>query len=231
MSAVAPPWTGLAGNWAVHIRSLGVFAVIRGGEAVPAGAWQSKKARDVVKILVTRRGRPITREALIETLWPEQDPQRTSNRLSVALGTARWVLDPERRFPPDTFIRADRYSARLDLDHVSVDVERFLALAGEGIACYRSGRLDEAAAVLERAEAAYTGEFLEEDIYDDWAEPLREESQALYDVVACALAVLAPPPAAPRGERYQRRSVSPTITARGNQRGGSGRRRRMASAR
>ena len=42
--------------------------------------------------------------------------------------------------------------------------------------------------MLELAEAAYTGDFLEEDRYEDWAEPLRNEARAVYIDVLRALA-------------------------------------------
>ena len=51
------------------------------GEPVPLGAWQSRKARDLLKILVARRGRPTPREALMEALWPGQSPGPLGNRL------------------------------------------------------------------------------------------------------------------------------------------------------
>jgi DNA-binding SARP family transcriptional activator len=41
---------------------------------------------------------------------------------------------------------------------------------------------------LVAAEAAYTGEFLEEDAYEDWAVALREEARATYTAVVRALA-------------------------------------------
>ncbi|MCA1672729.1 MAG: transcriptional regulator, partial [Actinobacteria bacterium] len=44
----------------VSLRSLGMFQVLREGAPIPNNAWQSKKARDLLKILVTRR-RPVTR--------------------------------------------------------------------------------------------------------------------------------------------------------------------------
>ncbi len=171
----------------MRIRSLGAFAVFRGDALVPATAWQSKKARDVLKILVGRLGHPITRDALMEALWPDQDPQRTSNRLSVALSIARSVLDPDRRFASDWFIRADRYAARLELQHVDVDVVDFLDAAADGLSSYRAGHGDEASRLLEYAAATYTGDFLEEDLYEDWAIPLREQAQAAYDAVGHAL--------------------------------------------
>ena len=43
--------------------------------------------------------------------------------------------------------------------------------------------------LLEAAEAMYAGDFLEENLYDDWATPPREEARAAFIAVARALAV------------------------------------------
>ena len=75
--------------------------MVRDGEVVLATAWQSKKARDLLKILVARRGRPTTRETFFELLWPDEDPEPLGNRLSVAQATVRSVLDPERTYPAE----------------------------------------------------------------------------------------------------------------------------------
>jgi DNA-binding SARP family transcriptional activator len=188
--AIAPRTRAPSSPQRVAVRALGIFRVLRGNETVSSTEWQSKKARDLLKILVARRGRPTTREALIETLWPEQDPRRTGNRLSVALSTARFVLDPGHRFGPDRFICADRSAVRLDLESVACDVERFLQLAREGLA-RRAGSRAGAAELLQAAHEVYTGDFLEEDLYEDWAVSLREEARAAYLAVECSLGELA----------------------------------------
>jgi DNA-binding SARP family transcriptional activator len=127
---------------------------------------------------------------LIETLSPEQDLRKTSNRLSVTLSTVRAVFDPPRQFDAHHFIRSDRYAVRLERDDLSIDVEEFLEDAQAGLALRRGGG-DDAAELLEQAEAAYAGDFLEEDLYEDWATLLREEARAAYVAVASALAELA----------------------------------------
>ena len=171
----------------VAVRTLGGFRVFRDGEPVPASAWQSKKARTLLKVLIARRGRPTPREALMELLWPGDDPVRLANRLSVALATLRAVLDPVKHHPPEYFVTTDREAVRLELAHVSVDVERFLAHADAGLAARRGGRTREALAHFEAAEALYAGDFLEEDAYEDWASALREDAIASYAAVLRAL--------------------------------------------
>jgi ATP/maltotriose-dependent transcriptional regulator MalT/DNA-binding SARP family transcriptional activator len=171
----------------IQVQSLGRFRVLHEGEPIPLAAWQSRKARDLLKILVARRGRPTPRDYLMEALWPEQSPGRLGNRLSVLLSTVRSVLDPEKRLDPDHFVAADKTSVWLQYENLVVDVERFLAAAREGLERRRSGRAG-ARARLAAAEAAYAGDFLEEDAYEDWAIALREEARAAYVEVARALA-------------------------------------------
>jgi DNA-binding SARP family transcriptional activator len=154
---------------------------------VPVAAWQSRKARDLLKILVARRGRPTPRDYLMEALWPEQSPAPLGNRLSVLLSTVRSVIDPEKRHDPDEFVGGDKSAIWLQSENVAIDVERFLAAAAEALDVRRAGGA-EAGPRLVAAEAMYSGDFLEEDAYEDWAIVLREEARAAYTEVVRSLA-------------------------------------------
>jgi DNA-binding SARP family transcriptional activator len=170
----------------VRIQALGGFRVLRAGEPVPVEEWQSRKARDLLKVLVARRGRAVPREALMEALWPDEDPAKLSNRLSVALSTVRTVLDPDRRHPSDRFVLADKHVVALA--DLPVDVEEFLTAAAAGLDRFAKGEPAEALPLLAAAETAFTGDFLEDDPYEDWAVSLREEARAAYLAVARTLA-------------------------------------------
>ena len=175
----------------VAIVALGRFAVVLSGEAVPMTAWQSRKARDLLKVLVARRGHPITREAAAEALWPGEEPGPLGNRLSVALSTIRKVLDPGRRHPPDYYLVADARTIALRLDRAGVDLSEFLQVAGEGIDLMGKGEHAAAAAPLRRARQIYAGDFLEEDLYEEWAVEAREEARSRVIMVLRLLARLA----------------------------------------
>lgn len=174
------------------IATLGRFAVLRDDVAVAPAEWQSRKARELLKLLVARRGRSTPRDFLVEALWPGDDPAKTSNRLSVALNVLRTVLDHGRGAEVDHYVRADRDGIRLDLSTVSVDVEEFFDRADRGLRLHREGDETAASPLLEAAEAAYHGEFLEEDRYEEWAIPLRDEVRSTYLEVARALALAGP---------------------------------------
>lgn len=140
----------------VMITTLGRFAVVRDGEEVPVSEWGSRMARQICKRLVAARGWPVTREQLIDMTWPEEtDMRRLSARLSVQLSAIRRVLGGG--------VIADRSSVRLDLDEVSTDLEDFFA-----------------ADSAEDVVAFYSGEFLPDDVYEDWTAPVRDEARARF---------------------------------------------------
>ncbi|HET7722268.1 MAG TPA: BTAD domain-containing putative transcriptional regulator, partial [Acidimicrobiales bacterium] len=175
---------------ALALRVLGGFSVERTGTAVLTTEWQSRKARDLLKMLIARRGHPVARDVLLDRLWPEEDPSKAGSRLSVTLSTLRAVLDPDKSFDAEHFIANDRGAAWIRLENASVDVEAFLADATAGLRALSAG--DTAAAhLLTSAEVRYAGEFLEEDPYEDAFVVLREEARTLYVSVAMALADLA----------------------------------------
>ncbi|MDX1691384.1 MAG: alpha/beta fold hydrolase [Acidimicrobiia bacterium] len=149
---------------AVRIRTLGGFAVERDGAEVPVSAWGSRIARQVCKRLVAARGWPVTRDELIDLLWPDEaDRARLGARLSVQLSHLRRVLGGG--------VVADRETVRLDLDEVDTDLEIFFAAS------------DDAAVV-----ASHPGPFLPEDVYDDWTGPTRDEVRTRFVAAARALA-------------------------------------------
>jgi DNA-binding SARP family transcriptional activator len=172
--------TGAAEPDGVHVRTLGRFDVLVDGRATAASAWQSRKARDVLKILVARRGRPVPRDELAELLWPADDPGRTGHRLSVQLSIVRGVLDPARTRDPDHFLVADQASVALDRGRLRVDVEDFLGAVAHGLGLRGRGAVDEARVALGAAERLYGGDLFEDEPYADWAVPLREEARAAY---------------------------------------------------
>ncbi|GAA3453530.1 AfsR/SARP family transcriptional regulator [Dactylosporangium matsuzakiense] len=159
---------------------------------MPAPEWRSRKARDLLRILISQRGRSVPRERLTDLLWgDEEEPARLAHRLSVALSTVRAVLDPRRLAPADHFVLADQASVALDVTHLAVDLETFLTGAAYGLRLREHGDPQAARTVLAAAEGRYTGDFLADEPYGDWATPVREEARAAYLHVVRELAELA----------------------------------------
>ncbi len=163
-----------------RIVTLGRFAVERPDvdgrlEEVPVAEWGSRLARQVCKRLAAARGWPVTREELVDQLWPDEaDRQRLNARLSVHLSGVRKVLGGA--------IVADRDTVRLDLDRVRCDLDELHRSEGD-----------------EGVVAAYAGEFLPEDRHEDWAAPVRAEARARFAASARRLAEAATRSGSPEG--------------------------------
>lgn len=156
--------TNRATSTSRHVITLGRFAVEVDGAEQPTSVWGSRLARQLLKRLVAARGWPVTRDELFDMLWPEEaDRGVLGPRLSVQLSAVRRVLGYG--------ILADRHTVRLDVEEVSTDLENF----------YKT--TDDAAVV-----AAYTGEFLPEDRYDDWTAGPRDEARTRFVSAARRLA-------------------------------------------
>lgn len=182
--AAEPPTTGPTAGTSlqncgqdgrVRVRVMGAFDVV--SHHGQRARWTSRKARELLKLLVSTRGVPTSREVFMDVLWPGLHPERLANRFAVAINTIRRAMDPNRNFPPQYFVMVDAESVRLQLDHVSIDVEEFFRLA-------RGTTLQD----LRSAANLYLGDVFAEEPYADWATTLRHEAQLTYCQLAVTLA-------------------------------------------
>jgi DNA-binding SARP family transcriptional activator len=201
-TAVAPPRLALAPY--LRIVTLGRFAIVREGEPLTVADWQSRKARDLLKILVSREGRTITRDAVAESLWPGQDASVVGARLSVALSTMRKVLDPEKRFAADHFVAADGRSITLRVEHLDLDLMSFLHAARDAEAAASRDDWAGAEPYLALAEQLYAGDFLPGDQFEDWSVDCRERARSAA-VTVCRLQARAGACNPDRASRHLRR--------------------------
>jgi predicted ATPase/DNA-binding SARP family transcriptional activator len=147
---------------AVSVRLLGAFEVNVDGRAVGAGAWRLRKAADLVKLLAIAPGYRLHREQLMESLWPDKEPDAAANNLYQAIHGARRALGPAVvEFRDGIVSLAPGNGGGID-----VDVTAFAA------AIERADAGDVAA--REEARALYRGELLPDDRFEDWAVGLRD---------------------------------------------------------
>ena len=80
----------------IRILTLGTLQVVRGEHLVTEGDWHTRQARQLLKILITERPRPVSTDRLIEILWPQSTPDAAATTLRSAINALRNVLEPER---------------------------------------------------------------------------------------------------------------------------------------
>jgi LuxR family maltose regulon positive regulatory protein len=170
---------------------LSMFQVSLDGETV--NGRLGGKARHLLKILAANRQKCLPRDLIIDMMWPDSDPDSAGTSLKVTAHNLRSALEPERgNGSPSRWVIAESGTYRLNPDaDIRIDVEEFRDLCGLGRALETSGDLAGARRTLDRAESLYTGDYLEEDIYEDWTIVVREELRDLYLYVLGRLSELA----------------------------------------
>lgn len=166
------------------VRVLGAFEVIS-ADGVTA-RWQSRKARELLKILIARRGVEISRDTLMHLMWPDRAPQEVANRFSVAASTVRRALDPHRLAAPDAYLHTAGPTVRLCTERLDIDLERFLAESAPVLAS--SPLRDEDIARLRETLELHRGDALADEPEAVWAEQIRGEVHVAFFAVAHALA-------------------------------------------
>jgi DNA-binding SARP family transcriptional activator len=164
----------------MQIRLLGGFAVDVGGRDVAAHPWRLRKSRTLVKILALSAEQRMHRDRLLEALWPDRSAAAAANNLHQALHVARRVLAGDGPATGLLELRDDVVVLRAQ-GPVDVDVRRFERLTAQARA---TGEL----ADLRAAVAAYTGDLLPEDRFENWAAGRREELRGIYSDLLVDLA-------------------------------------------
>ena len=77
---------------ALDVRLLGGFRVAVAGQLVAETVWRQRRAAAIVKLLALEPSHRLHREHLIDTLWPELEPDAAANNLRVTLHHARQGL-------------------------------------------------------------------------------------------------------------------------------------------
>ncbi len=174
----------------VEIRLFGGFALFVRGTPTDMPSLKPRP-RALLRLLAASGGRPVHREALAASFWPDADPETGAHNLNVALSSLRRELtDAAGGDDPITLVReGDAYrlvlppGGRVDL----AELER--ALVEARAACAR-GDARVATRRYEAALAAAGGELLPEDGPSEWAVERREEVRRELADAAVGLAEL-----------------------------------------
>jgi len=166
-----------ATNGMLRIRTLGAATVLRGDTIVTAADWGYAKPRELLFLFVASP--PMTRDQLGAALWPDLSHQQLGNALHTALRDLRRALGD-----PGWIVYSDgRYRFNAVREH-ECDLETF----EQALAAARGARPAATALPhLQRAIAAYGGEFLAGMIAGEWAEARRDELAHRYESALLAV--------------------------------------------
>jgi predicted ATPase/DNA-binding SARP family transcriptional activator len=168
-SASAPARAPATGP--LRIRALGAAAVEVGGTALTAADWGYAKPRELMFLLVSSP--PMTKDQIAAALWPDLSRQQLGNALHTALRELRRALGD----PGWVVYAAGHYRFDRSRPH-ECDVTAF----EDALLAARRARPAEAALPeLQKAIAAYGGDFLEGMSASEWALVRRDELRRAFE--------------------------------------------------
>ena len=172
----------------LRVRFFGHFEMVCDGETMPLG--RSGKALTILKYLLANRTRPVSQDHLMGWLWPESNLKKARWSLNSAIHGLRKLLGSCPSSALVNYILLEEGYYRLSpAVEVGTDVDEFDACYEQGRRLERVGRPEEAAAEYEGAVELYRGDYLVEDLYEDWTMVERERLANAYADMLNRLAV------------------------------------------
>ncbi len=152
----------------VGVRLLGGLAVDVDRTPVPARAWKSRRATQLVALLALAPNHRLATEQVMDALWPDLSPDAARANLHKTATLARQAMGSRDSVVLRGDVVALWPSAELVVDLVELETEARQALdSGDQARCAEVAR-------------RFGGELLPEERYEDWAVPSRERVHRLY---------------------------------------------------
>jgi DNA-binding SARP family transcriptional activator len=159
----------------VAIQMLGLFSMTMGDATVKLPAT---RALSLLKYLLLHHKQYIPRDLLLETFWPETDPELARNNLNVSLHSLRRALRTVTDQPVVVF-EDGAYGLASHLQ-LWLDVEEFEKCIKSGQRLEARDQLSAAIDAYESAISLYQGDLLEQNLYDEWTVLDRERLRIAY---------------------------------------------------
>ena len=165
------------GDAPLEIHTFGGLRLVGWGRQLFDESWRNRTAKRLFKYLFTQRGQRLSREKLVETLWPGWEPEAGLNNLRVNVHVLRQTLSSAARATevPGGDAELGRqlllqqqgfYYFNTEAAYWS-DVDSFEQHVRAGRAAQVRGDIERAAAEYANAMDLYRGPYLPEDVYDE----------------------------------------------------------------
>lgn len=166
-------------GYTLKIETLGGFRVWLGDKEVLEKDWQRANAKRLFQYLITKRKQEVLKEVIQAELWPDLDEEAADRDFKVALNALTKALEPDRKARSSSFYVV-RHGTAYQLNPDSgyqLDAELFAQYFEEGLNCKEE---DQALKLLETGFSLYRGDYLSDNLYEDWAIEERERLQVLF---------------------------------------------------
>jgi LuxR family transcriptional regulator, maltose regulon positive regulatory protein len=142
-------------------------------------AWVTRRARDILCFIASRRHRRASKDAIIDTFWGEADLGSVEKNFHPTVSHIRKALNSNQPLKQNFLLYRDGdYQLNPEFSY-RVDTEEFDRLVAEGDAARRAREQETFVKAYESAAELYRGEFMQGS-YDEWAEEQRSYYREQY---------------------------------------------------
>jgi LuxR family maltose regulon positive regulatory protein len=172
----------------LSVNVLGAVEIFRDpARTFAADAWVTRRARDILCFIASRRHRRVSKDTIIDTFWGEADFGSVEKNFHPTISHIRKALNSNQPLKQNFLLYRDGdYQLNPEFSY-RIDTEEFDRLVSEGDAARRAREQETFVAAYEEAAALYRGEFMQGS-YDEWAEEqrsyYREQYLRLLEVLA-----------------------------------------------
>jgi DNA-binding SARP family transcriptional activator/Tfp pilus assembly protein PilF len=173
------------------VRMLGPVEIFRDPtRPFAADAWTTKRARDILCFIASRRHRRASKDSIIDTFWGEADFEAVEKNFHPTVSHVRKALNSNQSLKQNFLLYRDGdYQLNPDFSYF-IDTEEFDRLVGEGEAARRAGQAELYVESYEKALALYRGDFMQS-AYDEWVDEHRSYYREQYLRILESLAAAA----------------------------------------
>ncbi|MGI9104642.1 MAG: BTAD domain-containing putative transcriptional regulator [Pyrinomonadaceae bacterium] len=175
----------------LSINLLGPVEIFRDpAKPLAADAWTTKRARDILCFIASRRHRRASKDTIIDTFWGEADFEAVEKNFHPTVSHIRKALNSKQPVKQNFLLYRDSdYLLNQEFSY-RIDMEEFDRLVADGEAARRAGDHARCTSSYEDALALYRGDFMQGS-YDDWVEEQRSYYREQYLRMLEALVVAA----------------------------------------
>ena len=174
----------------LEVSTLGRFEIRRNQEQLTSGNWNRRKVVELFKLLLSVEQHRLHREQVQEILWPMSSLEQAANSFGKTLYLLRRALEPDLpsgKGSSSRYIQLEHDTLLLIPESLKIDADIFESSTKQLQAQMRSRKgkesenniqtlLEEFDAVL----ALYHGDYLPEDLYEDWTQRRRDRLRRVH---------------------------------------------------
>ena len=165
----------------LEIYTLGQFIVKYDGELISVGSPRSRRLWELFKYFITYRGKSMSPDTIMETLWPDSEYNDPKRALRTQVCRLRQIIDDNNdasdnngfiTFSMGTYSWSTKQKYHLDAEEFEQLVQRARTFA--------DNKPSEAIELYSRAFVLYKGDYLSDSACSEWLIPIRSYYRSIY---------------------------------------------------